>query len=96
MGIVGGNWPAAALIAACTSCAAESTVRLRLNCNVTCAYSVALLDVICVRPGIWPNCRSSGVVTVPATVCASAPGNCAVTRTVGVSIFGKAATGNSS
>ena len=69
---------------------------LRANCNVISELSLPLLEVICVRPGIWPNCRSSGVVTVPATVCASAPGNCAVTRTVGVSIFGKAATGNSS
>ncbi len=94
--MVGGSWPAAALIAACTSCAAESTVRLRSNCNVISAYSVALLEVICVRPGIWPNCRSSGVVTVPATVCASAPGNCAVTWIVGESMFGSAATGNSS
>ena len=22
-----------------------------------------LVDVICLRPGIWPNCRSSGAVT---------------------------------
>ena len=84
------------LIAACTSPAAESTARLRANCKVISAYSVALLEVIWVRLGIWPNCRSSGVVTVPATVCASAPGSCAVTWIVGESMFGSAATGNNS
>ena len=36
------------------------------------------------------------LLPVPATVCASAPGSCAVTRIVGESTFGKAATGNSS
>jgi hypothetical protein len=35
---------------------------------------VPLLEVICVSPGISPKFRSSGVVTVLATVCASAPG----------------------
>jgi len=57
---------------------------------------VPLLEVICVSPGISPKFRSSGVVTVLATVCASAPGRSAVTRIVGESMFGKAATGNSS
>jgi hypothetical protein len=84
------------LIAACTACDAKSTLTLRSNCKVIVELSLPLLDVICVSPGIWPNCRSSGVVTVLATVCASAPGSCAVTMTVGVSIFGNADTGNNS
>jgi hypothetical protein len=40
-------------------------------------------DVIWVRPGISPNCVSSGVATEAAIVCGSAPGNWAVTWTVG-------------
>jgi hypothetical protein len=55
-----------------------------------------VLDVICIKPGIWPNCRSSGVATEDATVLGSAPGSCAVTWMVGESTLGKAATGNSS
>jgi len=39
----------------------------------------ALADVIWVRPGISPNCNSSGVATEDAMVCGSAPGSCAVT-----------------
>ena len=38
-----------------------------------------MLEVICARPGIWPNCRSSGVATDEAIVWGSAPGSCAVT-----------------
>jgi len=67
------------LIAACTSDAAESMVRLRSNCRVTWENPVPLLEVIWLRPGIWPNCRSSGVATVAAVVSGSAPGNCAET-----------------
>ena len=38
----------------------------------------ALADVIWVRPGISPNCSSSGDATVDAMVCGSAPGSCAM------------------
>jgi len=31
-------------------------------------------DVMRVRPGIWPNCRSSGLVTVSAITSGLAPG----------------------
>ena len=33
-----------------------------------------LTDVICCRPGICPNCRSSGAVTDEAITCGPAPG----------------------
>ena len=33
-----------------------------------------LCDVICDRPLIWPNCRSSGVVTDEAITSGLAPG----------------------
>ena len=45
--------------------------------------SSALDDVIWVRPGISPNCNSSGEATVEAMVCGSVPGSCAVTVSVG-------------
>ena len=82
------------MIAACTSPAAESIVRLRSNCSVTWVKPVPLLDVIWLKPGIWPNWRSSGVATVAAVVSGSAPGSCAVTWMVGESTFGRAATGS--
>ena len=33
-----------------------------------------LVEVICVRPGIWPNWRSSGAVTDEAITSGLAPG----------------------
>ena len=33
-----------------------------------------LVDVICFRPGIWPNWRSSGAVTELAITSGLAPG----------------------
>jgi len=40
-------------------------------------------DVIWPSEGIWPNCRSSGVVTAEAMVSALAPGNAVATTMVG-------------
>ena len=51
----------------------------RSNCRVIWVKPSALAEVIWVRPGIWPNCSSSGVATEDAMVCGSAPGSCAVT-----------------
>ena len=81
------------MIAPCTSPAAESTVRDLSNCSVICVKPLPLLLVIWMMPGIWPNCRSSGVATEDAVVLASAPGSCAETWIVGKSTFGNAATG---
>jgi hypothetical protein len=45
-------------------------------------------EVISVTPAIAPSRRSSGVVTLVATVSGEAPGRFAVTWMVGKSIFG--------
>ena len=50
-------------VRACTSWAAASMSRSRLNCNVILALPNELIEVICDRPLIWPNCRSMGAVT---------------------------------
>ena len=48
--------------------------RLRLNCKVMTELPAELVDVICLRPGTWPNCRSSGAVTDEAITSGLAPG----------------------
>ena len=80
-----GSVPAAALIAACTSCAALSMLRSRSNCSVIWLVPSELAEVIVVRPGIWPNWRSSEAVIRVATVSGLAPGSWVVTRMVGKS-----------
>src|SRR5690242_933436 len=64
----------ALLIAACTPCSATSKFKSRLNCSVTTDAPPELTDVIWLRPGIWPNCRSSGAVTEEAITSGLAPG----------------------
>jgi hypothetical protein len=44
-----GSWPDAALIAACTSVAAELMSSFSANCSVIFVYPSELVDVICVR-----------------------------------------------
>ncbi len=63
-----------ALMAACTSCSAMSMSNARLNCRTTTEMPAELLEVICERPCISPNCRSSGAVTVVAMTSGLAPG----------------------
>ena len=58
----------------CTSCSATSMLRLRLNCRVMTELPSELVEVICCRPGTWPNCRSSGAVTEDAITSGLAPG----------------------
>ena len=53
-----------------------------------------LTEVIIARPLIWPNCRSSGVVTDEAITSGLAPGYCAVTWMVGKSTAGSAEIGS--
>ena len=53
-----------------------------------------LVDVICVMPGIWANCLSSGWATDVAMVSGLAPGRVADTWMVGKSTCGSGATGN--
>src|ERR1700722_16864887 len=83
----------AAVIAACTSCAAASILRLRSNCTTTWVEPSVLIEVIWVTPAIWPNWRSSGAATEDAMVSALAPANVAVTWMVGKSTWGRGATG---
>ncbi len=89
-----GRVPAAALIAACTSCAALSMLRLSENCNVIWLVPSELVEVIVVRPWICPNWRSSDAVIRLATVSGLAPGSCVVTWMVGKSTCGSADTGS--
>ena len=74
IGQVRGSVEPAALIAACTSCAAPSMSRPRSNCSVTWLMPNELDEVIIDSDGIWPNCRSSGAVTSAAMVSGLAPG----------------------
>ena len=69
----------AAVIAAWTSWAARSMLRLRSNWMTTCDTPSPLSDVIWVTPEIWPNWRSSGAATEDAMVSALAPASVAVT-----------------
>src|SRR4051812_29475341 len=79
----GDNKGMAAAIADCTSVAALSMLRPRLNCNVTCVLPVELDEVIVSRPAIVVNWRSSGLATDDAIVLGSAPGSEAPTFNVG-------------
>ena len=86
--------PAAALIAACTSCVATVELRVRLNCSVIWLVPSELTEIMLVRPWISPNWRSSEAVIRVATVCGLAPGSCVVTSMVGKSTCGSAETGS--
>src|SRR5947208_6884146 len=96
MGLLGrleGNWPRAALMAACTSRAAASMLRLRSNCRTMLVEPSWLVEVISVTPAMRPNWRSSGVATADAMVSGLAPGRPAWTWIVGNSTWGRGATG---
>src|SRR5438552_2415540 len=69
-----------ALIAACTSRAAESIWRLRSNCSEMRVEPLLLLDVISFTPAITASLRSSGVATLVAIVSGDAPGRLAFTE----------------
>jgi len=64
----------AALIAACTSCSATPSSTVRPNCSVITEAPPELVELICLRPGIWPRRRSSGAVMVRAVTSGPAPG----------------------
>src|SRR5258707_11131745 len=88
LGRLAGSCPRAALIAACTSRAAASMLRLRSNCRVTLVEPSELVEVISVTPAMRPNWRSSGVATDEAMVSGLAPGRLAETLMVGNSTWG--------
>src|SRR5579875_63576 len=81
-------------MAASTSRAAASILRVRSNCRVITAAPSVLVEVISLTPAIRPNCRSSGVAMEDATFSGLAPGSEADTETVGKSTVGKGATGS--
>src|SRR5262249_22206332 len=78
-GICGGNWRAALLIIACTSCAAASILRLRSNCKMIDELPRELVELIELTPAIVENCFSSGRATADAIVSGLAPGRLAPT-----------------
>ena len=88
-----GSVPAEALIAACTSCAALSMLRLRSNCRVIWLVPSLEVLVMVLSPVIWPNWRSSEAVIRVATVSGPAPGSWVVTWMVGKSTVGSAESG---
>ena len=88
-----GRSVSAALMAACTSRAAPSMLRLRSNCTEMRVAPRELREVNSVTPGISPSRRSSGAATVAAMVSGSAPGRVALTLMVGKSTVGMLATG---
>ncbi|MOA60590.1 hypothetical protein D3C78_1855050 [compost metagenome] len=73
----------AALIAACTCCSATSMLISRLKRRVITDAPPELVEAICVRPGICPNCRSRGAVTALVITSGLAPGYRVITRMVG-------------
>src|SRR5579871_6745910 len=89
-----GNWPRAALMAACTSRAAASILRFNSNCRVMLVEPRELDEVISVTAAMRPNWRSSGVATDDAIVSGLAPGNPALTEMVGNSTSGSGDTGS--
>ncbi len=93
LGISGGNLRAVAAMADCTSCAAASMLRSRLNWMVIVVEPCELDEVIEEMPAMVVNCASSGVATADAMVWGSAPGSEALTRMVGKSTFGNSLIG---
>src|SRR6202161_2295394 len=82
-------------MAACTSLAAASMLRLRSNCSVMLDAPSVLDEVISLTAAMWPSCRSRGVATDEAIISGLAPGNAAETEMVGKSTCGSGETGRS-
>ena len=72
-----------ALMAACTSCSAESSDRSSPNCSVITDTPAALVELMRASPAIWPSWRSSGAVTVWLITSGLAPGYSVCTWMVG-------------
>ena len=70
-------------IATCTSWAAASMSRFRLNCRMIWVVPMLLEEVMESTPAIVENSRSSGVATAVAMVVGLAPGSWPVTWIVG-------------
>src|SRR5947209_18411619 len=83
VGMPGGSCGRAAEIAVCTSWAAASMLRLRLNCRVIEVEPCEFVELIESMPAIPENCLSRGVATDAAIVSGLAPGKLALTLIVG-------------
>src|ERR1700679_1626963 len=94
LGRLDGNWRDAAWVAVCTSPAAPSMSRSRLNWMVMLVEPCELVDVIDEMPAMVENWLSKGVATDDAMVCGSAPGRLAETWIVGKSTLGSSLTGS--
>ncbi len=70
-------------MAAWTSCSATSRLRSSAKRSVISELPAELVEVICASPGICPNWRSSGAVTVDAMTSGLAPGKKVATWMVG-------------
>src|SRR5580692_10405584 len=81
-------------MAASTSLAAASMLRLRSNCSVMLVCPSELCAVISVTAAMRPNSRSRGVATDDAMISGLAPGRDADTDTVGKSTCGNGDTGS--
>src|SRR5574340_430200 len=81
-------------IMVCTSCAAASRLRLKLNCKVMLVLPRELTEVMESRPAMVENCRSRGMATVAAMVLGLAPGWETLTTMVGKSTLGRSLTGS--
>src|SRR5256885_15115124 len=84
-----GSWRSVLEMAACTSCAAASMLRSKVNCSVMLVLPRLDEDVIWSTPAIVENCFSSGVATADAMVSGLAPGRLALTWIVGKSTLGR-------
>src|ERR1700691_3492417 len=82
-GMPGGNRGVTSAMAVCTSTAALSMSRSKLNWRVICVCPVELLDTMESTPAMVVNWRSSTVATEEAMVAGSAPGRLALTFMVG-------------
>ncbi len=90
-----GSWPWATEMADCTSCAAASRSRLRLNWSVMLVLPSTLVEVMESMPAMVENCFSRGRATAEAMVSGLAPGSDALTEIVGKSTLGRSFTGRS-
>src|ERR1700722_10439792 len=74
-GMVGGSRPPALAMADCTSCAAASISRSRVNWMVMLVLPSELDEFIESMPAMVENWRSNGVATEDAMVSGLAPGS---------------------
>src|SRR3954469_20055630 len=93
VGMFCGSWRPAVEIADCTSCAAASRLRSKVNWMVIEVEPCVLDELIELMPAMVENWLSSGVATDDAMVSGSAPGSAAFTTMVGKSTFGSSLTG---